>query len=178
MKKLVVVALLLGVGGGGVVMALSPAGARQVAPAQSLKGFAIDRLGLGPGVIRIRVTEAELTTLGRREAEREGYTEVSLISLACEPGEIVATARYATAGFSFPVLAHLVPRAAGGQVEIQVSGSQVGRLPLPLDTSQYVEGAIRQGLVSTGIGASLRVRSVTVERGVMTVEAEPALAAG
>jgi len=176
MKRLLVVLLVVGaLGGGGVALAMTPVDARQVTPASDLQGVQIQRIGL---VVVVRMTEAELTAIARREAQREGYSEVSNLSLACEAGEIVASARYAAAGLDFPILGHLVPSVSNGKIAVKITATQVGRLPLPIDMTQYLQGAMDQALGSTGIGASIRVRKVTVEPGALLIEAEPAVRLG
>lgn len=131
-------------------------------------------MAIGLGVVEVRITEGELTTLARREAEREGYTEVSDLNLACEPGEIIASLHYALAGIQFPVLGHVQPEAADGKIKVTVSGTRVGSIPVPIEMSQYVQGALDQTLGTTGVGITIRARKVTVEHGSVRIEAEPA----
>lgn len=177
MKKLLVVVLAVGaLAGGGVALAMTPAAVRQVTPASSLQGIRVQRLGLGVAVVRI--SEAELTAIAQREAQREGYTEISALSLACEAGEIVASARYAAVGLDFPILGHLVPSAAEGKIAVKVTATKVGKLPLPIDMTEYLQGSMDQALGSTGLGTSIRVRKVTVEPGSLLIEAEPSVRLG
>jgi hypothetical protein len=110
--------------------------------------------------------------MARAEMQRPGYKDISGLQVACETGELVASGRYAVGGVQFPVLAHLQMHPAEGAVDVAITRSQVGQLPIPFDLSTYVRDSLNQSLKASGM-PRLQVRQIAVERGSMTIEASP-----
>jgi hypothetical protein len=176
-KLLLMLVLLGGAGGGAYVLATSPQdNIRPVSyNAEASNRISLKATHLPGGLVSVTVTEQELTQLAREEAQRQGYTSVTELQVACERGELVASGRYALGGVELPVLAHLTLEPADTGIKVNITNSQVGKLPIPFDLSTYVQDGMNKALQSSGL-PRMQIRKVTIDQGTLTIEAQPVLA--
>ncbi|MHB8571811.1 MAG: hypothetical protein ACYDAY_02485 [Candidatus Dormibacteria bacterium] len=151
-------------------LATLPPEVRRVSADPAAADAAMNRFALvPPGEVSISFSETELTALAQVALNRSGDTSVTGLSLACDPGMIRASADYSWSGRSWMLVADLVPRAAGGRLQVGLQSLSVGRLPAPAGLATQVGDDLSGALDQAGLDRGLTVSGAQVQPGILVI---------
>lgn len=119
-----------------------------------------------PAPVALVVRADELNAL----IQREPPDEVRNLRVYFGSGSVAVTGEVTWRGRTIPITARGVPTITDGRITVQVSEVLLGRLPAPESVRARIEGELQRGIEHLVREKNIRVVSVTVSPGVMTVQ--------
>jgi hypothetical protein len=128
------------------------------------------------GEVALEVDEATLTRQANAALAGQpvgdtplGQATLRQITVQLRDGKITTTGTAQVGATTLPLEVVGTVDAAGGQLRVAVSSVRIGGFPLPTSVSGQVEQALQAQVNQTLAGQSIRIRSVAIANGKLTV---------
>lgn len=126
--------------------------------------------------VTLEFTEQELTSAATLEMQKQNDYQVQNIQVRLRNGMIQITGDVSQSGLNLPLAISLkVTPDANGVPKATVVNAKVGPLPLPQNMTSEIEKNFNDTIESqlAAAGNNLRVDSITIADGKMTIQAHP-----